>query len=254
MSTAASDFPFPHTIGEPDDGSDDLIGGEGESELEDDPGQGGPASADDRLAEMQARMERIETEARQREQFYQDQLAKQASGGAAGGGDAEDDLKLDDLPDPVEDIGKFREQLSARVKDYTTKTAKRVADSVRSETSQQQAFENVWSRFRSQHEDLAEKQVLLRAAAMAEIEDAQSRGLDPATVIQRDSDGFITRVADRMRSELGVSGEGGGKPNPGRTKGASGGSRTTGKGGGGARKPAGFADQLKKQQAEFGLI
>ena len=254
MSTA-SEFPFPTTLGEQSDGDEDLIG-QGEGGDEGDPGA---LSPEDRIAEMERRLEQqsetFEQRLAERDRMFQNTLTSVMSGGKAAAQEEGDDLNLDDLPDPVENYQEFRSKLKERIQSHTKNVVSRATDTAQTQNQQQQAFNDVWSRFRTEYPDLAKRNTLLRAAAEQEVLELQGRGADPASAIQTDSEGFIKRVADRMNQELGIDNSAsGGKPSPGRTKGTSGGSRAAGKGGGGAKQPASFIDQLKKQQVESGLI
>jgi len=235
----AHDYPYPDTIGEPDDGSDlmGLDGGE-----EDD----GP-SVEDQMAALQARLDQYEA----KEQTYQQTINQliQSRSSDQPVQQPEPEFKLDDLPDPVENPDAFKSTLQQRVRDYTTSTVDSYSQRTRAEMSQQEALQLLDRKFRERYTDLAQKELLLSSAASAEFRAAGS--LDR---VLQDPDSYIDKVAERMRKELGNPAPQG-KPNTGRTAGVSGGSTGNRTSGGGQQKqPPGFLSQLKKAQVESGLI
>lgn len=154
-----------------------------------------------------------------------------------------------DLPDPVEKPEEFKKQLADR--------QRRIAEYQALQTTQhhqrQQAVGSLEAKFREKYPELAKRTILLGGATSAEVAALRAQGLDPTSVAMNDSDGFLDRVAKRMRDELG--GPDDRRPSPSRTKGLGGGSFSKGNAPRkGNEKVVGFADQLKKAQLDGGLI
>lgn len=181
------------------------------------------------------------------------------------------------LPDPVDKPQEFQRELGNRFNQslqqqlqYYQQTTQQQQQS---QQSRQQALDNMWNTFQSQYGDLAQKQTLLRGAIAAERAEMQQRGIDPEQGMFMDQNGFMERIASRMRTELGTPGNGGqssynggqdggqggqqlqqgGNP-PNRTGGLGGGSNYNGKGAGSGDKSVSFSQQLKNRQLNDGLI
>lgn len=233
---------FPKTLGadDDDDPNRDLVGdddGEGDGE-----GEGG----EDPVAQLRR-------ESQEREERYMRTIntligQQQGRGGDAGGDNSGDagTLSFDDLPDPVEDRAGFNKALAEKFGTVT----KAQQEQMMQQMQRQNAVNSLESRFKTKYSDLAGKSALMRAAVQEEADAMRADGLDPQQAAINDQDGFIEKVAKRMKRELGQEG---GKPR-GRTRGVSAGSKgkTTGKPA--KEKPKGFLDQLKKAQLDSGLI
>lgn len=229
---------FPQTIGEErDEDHQDLIG----DEEDDDTG-----GNDDPVAQLRQ-------ESREREERYMrtinQLLATQQGRGADTGGDNSGDagtIDFDDLPDPVEDRKGFNKALAEKF--GTVSQAQRAQ--IMQDMQRQNAVTSLETRFKTKYTDLAGKSALMRAAVQEEADAMRAEGLDPQQAAMNDQDGFIDRVANRMKKELG---QGDTKPR-GRTRGVSAGSRQKGSNKPPKEKPKGFLDQLKEAQLDSGLI
>lgn len=183
------------------------------------------------------------------------------------------------LPDPVDKPEDFQRELSARVskameaqREYYQNTTQQQQQQFQSQTDKQRALDEMWSAFQRDYSDLAPKQTLLRGAIAAEKMEMQQRGVDFERSMFADQRGFMERIANRMRAELGTTGDSGqgdytggqggqgnrppqqnGNP-PNRTGGLGGGSNYNGKGAGGEGKHISFSQQLKNRQMNDGLI
>lgn len=228
----------PETIGEPDDlvGDEGLDGGE-EQEAPD---------YQEQLRALEQRLQQYEA----KESTYQQTINQLLQGRQQEPQEQEQGFSLDDLPDPVEKPDEFKRLLQDRIKEFSTSQIQQVQQRTQAEFSHKEGVSLLDRKFRERYGDLAEKELLLGSAAAAEFRAAGS--LDNAL---RDPDGFVDKVAERMRRELGQTGSTGNRPPKGRTAGASGGTTGNQSSGGGKQQPApGFLSQLKKAQMESGLI
>lgn len=173
-------------------------------------------------------------------------------------------VDFNDLPDPVDKPEDFKRALAEKFQ----KTLQAQQQAQQQQASQQQSvsqqLDALWERFKSEHADLAGKTITLQGAIVAERNDMQMRGIDPQQGILSDPDGFMRRIADRMRSELGTTTQNDPPPAPGsqqttqqpanRTGGIAGGTSVNGSGKGKGKEPPGFLAQLKQSQLDSGLI
>lgn len=156
---------------------------------------------------------------------------------------------FDDLPDPVENPEEFRKTLSQRMTQSFAQQQEAVTRRLETSTSQKQDLDNLWSRFKSEYEDLAGREALVQGAAALEVQKLRAQGIqDPHQAIMADQDGFLSRVAARMKAELGED------VKPNRTQGVGGGSRTVVKPEKEDKPAPKFVDQLKAVQLQNGLI
>jgi len=177
-------------------------------------------------------------------------------------------IDFGDLPDPVDKPDAFKKALAQRFEQEMQQRLSSSLDSFQQkQTSQQtvqQQLDEVWNRFQQDYSDLASKTITLKGAVLAEREAMQQRNIDPQQGILSDPDGFMSRVATRMRNELGIAApqqqqqqqqqQAQQPAQPvNRTAGVGGGSRMNGSGGGDKKFPS-FVDQLKKEQLDKGLI
>lgn len=183
---------------------------------------------------------------RQRDQELIDRLIQGQSVQAHAQPRAEDTaVKFDDLPDPVDKPDDFRRALAQK---FETALAQR--ERQQSTVSQrQQVLDSMWNRFQAEHPDLAKRQALVQGAAAFEANMLRQSGIDTDTYIRSNPDGFISRVVQRMREELG---EGEAPKDTGRTAGVSGGTVSQSKAKAAPKAP-GFIEQMRKAQMEDGL-
>lgn len=222
-------LPFPHTIGAPGDGAE---GDEGNQGQEVDPLE---ALREELRAERAAREA---TEAR-----YQQQITALISRPAP---QAAAPAVPEAPPDPVEKPQEFHAWNQRR----TEQLVQAATNDVRQEVARENAMNTLWSKFQSAHADLAKRSTIVQAVAAVEVQNMRAQGLDPASEAIRDPDGFVEKIAARVRTELGQPA----KPVKPRTGGVSGGSpgtpgktRTTG-------KVTSLVDQLKQSKIDAGLI
>lgn len=174
---------------------------------------------------------------------------------------------FDDLPDPVDRPEEFKRELARRfnasLNEQIDSRFQRQSSQLSEQQQRSQAFDDMWNTFQDRYSDLAKRQTLLRGAILAEQEQMRRQRVDPTDAMLADPEGFIEKVATRMKSELGdPAGEDhneGGPFAPGsrqanRTAGLAGGSSVNGKGKTQAPKAPGFLDQFKKMQMDDGLI
>lgn len=267
-STFASDSdPVFPSIGAPDPEEDGEKGSEGEDTV---------AARLAQLEEQREEDRRMFAEERKHWQSTVDRLLQgQAapSGQASQGGQAPEppkspEVDFSGLPDPVDKPAEYQAELSRRMNSAMQQQVSLTEQRVRAaqeQTQQQQnvyqQLDNMWEQFKTKYQDLADKQITLKGSVSAEIEGMRQRGVDPTQGMMADPDGFMERVASRMRKELGEpdqgqsgsEGEAGNTP-PNRTKGLGNGTKVNGMSGKGGKKPPGFLDQLKKVQLDSGLI
>jgi hypothetical protein len=179
-------------------------------------------------------------------------------------------LDLNDLPDPVTDRAKHNAELQKRINKYVQSTTGKVtkeltaaAAATAEETRTYAQVQNLEREFNRAHPKLGKKTALLQAVVSQEANKIRASGRDPKAVMFGDTGKFISRVAKRMNEELGISAaddttrEGRNALRKGnRTKSVSRGSG--GKGGPakkqGEGKPKGFVQQIRDQQAKWGLF
>lgn len=170
-----------------------------------------------------------------------------------------------DLPDPVDKPEDFKRALAEKFEKQLTERMSSSLNQYQQQSShqqtQQQAFDSMWAKFQQDYADLADKTTTLKGAILSEREAMSARGIDPQQAILADPDGFMKRVADSMRKELGTTG--GEPPAPtapapeqqaNRTGGVGGGTNMSGGGAGKGKKPPSFSEQLKKFQLDSGLL
>ena len=241
-----------------------------------------PASAPDpvqeQLAKMEARFEanqRAFEEERTRWQQTVDRLIQSQAAPAPAAPAPQEQPKgiyFGDLPDPVDKPEDFKRALAERFEKEISQRLSSTLDQYQQQTSQQQtsqqAFDAMWAKFQQDYSDLADKTTTLKGAIVSEREAMQARGLDPQQAILADPDGFMRRIATKMRDELGVtapsvqdtevpppaSTPGQGQQTANRTAGVGGGSTQNARGTGQPKPPPSFIEQLKKIQLDSGLI
>lgn len=259
---------MPRTIGDP---NADLGDGD-DGEEDDEPGDPDP---------MQQKLQSLEQQNQQLQENLNQMMLRMSAqppaqqpvqGGQQQQAPTPEDLKLDDLPDPVDDRQKFNQELGKRIDQYV----KGQQQQFQTQNQFQQQLADLDSQFRRNYPDLADKEMLFQASVQQEANKMKQAGLDPRQAAFMQPDKFLQDVASRMRSELGADPDGGGqqqqaaagggqKQQPkqkgqggGRTKGVSGGSSpgNSGKRGSGNQQqpPKGFIDQLKGRQLDDGLI
>lgn len=176
-------------------------------------------------------------------------------------------IDFSDLPDPVDRPDDFKKALAQQFETAINQRLTSTIDQFHTQTTQartvEQQLNDMWAKFQEDYSDLASKTVTLQGAAMAERNELQRRGVDPQQAMLADPDGFMRRVADRMRSELGMQApapqqqqqQQQQQPAPAnRTGGVGGGSNFSGGGKKSGNQPSPFSDQLKKFQLDSGLI
>lgn len=170
-------------------------------------------------------------------------------------------VDFSNLPDPVEKPQEFQQELQRRMantlqaqQQYVTKQFEQSQQQYQTQAQREKALDDLWNKFQSQYQDLAPKEALLRGAIQSESMVYRQRGLDPADGILQEPDQFMERVAARMRKELGVDDNTTPSPTPNRTGGLAGGTSYNGASNSGGKQPPGFLAQLKKAQADSGLI
>jgi hypothetical protein len=224
--------------------------------------------ADARLQALEERVERDQkafADERTKWQQTVDRLIQTQAAPPKQEENAPQPINFSDLPDPVDKPEDFKRALAQK---FETEMSQRLSSTVeevqqRNDTQQStnQKLDAMWAKFQQDHSDVATKTATLQGAVMAERGALQQGGADPTQRILADPDGFMSRVADRMRSELGVPAPGAptappapGQPKATRTAGVGGGTQAGESGTGKSKQPAGFTDQLKKFQLESGLI
>lgn len=178
-------------------------------------------------------------------------------------------VDFSDLPDPVDKPDDFKKALAERferqMSERMTSTLSQYQQQNTQQQTRQQAFDAMWNKFQQDYADLADKTTTLKGAIISEREALQARGVDPQQAILADPDGFMQRVANSMRQELGTTApepqapgsapaQEPQRPAANRTGGVGGGTNTGGTGGGKAKQPPQFSEQLKKMQLDSGLI
>lgn len=235
------------------------IGEEPESQQEEEGGEKTP----DELSELRERLERFEAKEREfseRERRMQETIDKLLTSQQAQQRPAQssgpEQISFNDLPDPVDKPDEFKRTLGERMQ-------RMLASQQQAQTQQQtrqQRLDAVWNQFQSKYPELSKREALVNGVAALEANQLRSRGLDPQEALLADPDGFMDRIARKMRQELGESEEGSDmsgqqeqQRQANRTAGVSGGSQPRG-GGKGAQKSPGFIEQLKRAQQDSGLI
>lgn len=234
-------LPFPETIGE-EETAEDLIGDEeGEEGDEVDP-------LDEIRAELEAeRKARAESDAEYRRTI--NALIAQRPGEQRQ--QEPEDVNFDDLPDPVEDAAGYNRELQTRV----NRLVDQRTQSALGQVDRQQAIDRVWTRFQTEHADLAKRSALLSGVVQVERQKLEAQGLDPITYISQNADAFIKRVADGMHAELGTESDPAGtQPASSRTKGLSAGSASPAPRKPAGKAPASFVKQLQEARQKDGLI
>lgn len=239
----------PHTIGAEDD-ADDLIG-EQNLAADDD----GDDDEPDELDTLRGQVNELQSKLEQQNQQWTSRMMQMMQNNQQAPQQVRDPYDMSDLPDPVEKPDDFKKALADRMKAADEAGYSRF----QSQAEQQSRYTQLESRFNQTYADLADRPTLLQAAASAEAQAMRAQGLDPTQAVFNDSDGFLARVAERMRRELNVTTDGGETEKRGRsdrTRGVSAGSRKPGgaKRRGQSDEPTGFVDELKKTQLESGLI
>ncbi len=242
------DMVIPRTIGEPTEDEEELELGE-DDEDEDDPA----------VAALKQELGTLRETVGQQNQYMQQLTASLITRQDSGGGQEDEDFNLDDLPDPVNEREAFNKELATRVKNHVS------AQSQRTNSAQNvNALEtDLNNRFARDYEDLTGRNTLFKAAVADEIAAMSTGGLDATAAISADRDGFLKKVATRMRTDLGMDEDGGGKPAPkkraksksrAKTLGQPSRGRTKSKRGDQKPKPKGFIAELRQQQSDMGLI
>lgn len=155
-------------------------------------------------------------------------------------------VKFDDLPDPVDKPEDFRRTLAQKFEMALAQRERR-----QSVMSQQQALlDGMWNRFQTEHPDLAKRPALVQGAAAIEATALRQSGIDMDAYLRSNPDGFLSRVVQRMRAELGM--EATTPKDSGRTVGVSGGTVSQAKAPAAPKAPS-FMEQMRKFQAEDGL-
>ena len=237
----------PYTLGDPTAGGEahlgagDLIGDDGDE--------------GDELAQMRQQMQQLQTTLAEERQQMNQRLLQLMQQPQQPQQPAVDPYDTSDLPDPVEKPDDFKRALSQKLRS----TSQYGYQQATSQLSQTQRFADLENRFNTTYKDLSGRPVLLQTAAKMEADAMRAQGIDPTTAVFNDSDGFLSRVAARMRQELKNPTPEGEQHNSGRsnrTAGVSGGTRQPG---GASRRraapePKNFVDELKHMQLENGLI
>lgn len=215
-----------------------------------------------RLAELQEQLKAQNEAAAQERQQFQSTIDKLLQSQQPKPEEPkEPQVDFSNLPDPVEKPEEFQRELQARMSQTLQAQQQYVSHQAQSQYQQYQtlaqrdkALDEMWNKFQTSYSDLAGKEVLLRGAIQAESAGYEKQGLDPVDGILKDGDAFIERVAQRMRNELGVQAPG--TPStPNRTGGIGAGTSYNGASSKpDASKAPGFLAQLKKAQADTGLI
>lgn len=183
---------------------------------------------------------------RQRDQEIIDRLIQGQSAQAQPRQTADDaPVKFDDLPDPVDKPDDFRRALAQKFEAALAQRERQQS----TVAQRQQLLDSLWNKFQTEHPDLAKRQALVQGAAAFEANMLRQSGIDIDTYIRSNPDGFISRVVQRMREELG---EGEAPKDTGRTAGVSGGTVSQAKAKGAPKAP-GFIEQMRKAQMEDGL-
>lgn len=222
-----------------------------------------PAAKPDDVSELRERLERFEAKEREfseRERRMQETIDRLLTSQQAPQRPAEpaqpEQVSFNDLPDPVDKPDEFKRTLGERIE-----RAFAFRQQVQSQQqTRQQRLDAVWGQFQSKYPELARREALVNGVASLEANQLRARGVDPQDALLADPDGFMDRVARRMRQELG-EGEPGSEPDgkqepqrpATRTAGVSSGSQPRG-GDKGAQKSPGFIEQLKRAQQDSGLI
>lgn len=236
---------------------------------------GGGLPSDDNLgsradSDPHEQIRRLEEKLDRNERFMQTLLQQQNTQGAHGNAPEPPEeyagLNPDDLPDPVEKPSEFRAALAEHDR-KTREYFERQQQNALGQMNRAQSLNQVWSKFQSEHADLAKRTALVNAATSVELQELQREGIsDVESYILSDPDQFNRRVAERMKRELGLdSGSDDGDasqhnqvrrepPPSNRTKGVGGGSRQQISGKGGDDTTKSFTDQLKTSQLENGLM
>jgi hypothetical protein len=162
-----------------------------------------------------------------------------------------------DLPDPVDKPEEFKQALQQRMHQQFQAHQQELQKFQQTQQTQQSfasQLDNLWSQFQQKHSDLAPKQALLQGVVGQERARMEQQGLDVQQAILADPDGFMDRVATKMREELGQPAAPQQQQQPvNRTGGLGTGSNVNGKGGSKPQGFAGFVDQIKKSQLDDGL-
>lgn len=264
----AENLGIPMTLGDPDavDPNLDLV--------DDDEDEESPM-----LTAMQEQLDGMETKNATEREFLQNAILSLTQNNAAPAAAAAQDeaalaLNLDDLPDPVEKREDFNKELGTRINKFVSTSQQNFAASVTAQNSNTQSLQDLENRFTRDHGELAKKPALFQAVMTQEVANLKNRGLDPSKFVFADPDGFLKKVAEGMRNELGLTEDddlGDEETTPGRktkvvnlnakrkrlprAKGVRAGStaRTPSKKTG-RDKPTSFIDELKKQQLEMGIV
>lgn len=262
---ADQDTVHPHTIGSEKEPLD-----RGLDQYDVDDGGSQEPSVDEKLAALEAKIEEQDRLRTQEREFYQNMLAARMGQQGQDGQDQGQDqgaagISFDDLPDPVDKPEEFRKGLSQKFNSAMEQERERIQQSVNHQTSNAQALDRMWNTFKQRYPDLAEKEALVSGVTNMEAQRIRAQGGDVPSVVMADPDGFMERIAGRMKQELGISDNDNGQQEgnhgqngrqgggAGRTRGVSSGTRQQGRPRGG-EQPRPFMDQLKKTQLDSGLI
>lgn len=230
--------------------------------------------------DVEARLRMMEERAEQDRQAFQeernrwqqtvDRLIQSQPQQAAPQPEPQQSVDFSDLPDPVDKPEEYKKALAQR---FEQEMQKRLSSSFENYEQRQnsqrttaQQLDDVWNRFQQNYSDLAAKEITLKGAVLAEREAMQQRNIDPQQGILSDPDGFMERVASRMRNELGITNapsptqttpppaSAPGQQQVNRTAGVGGGSNMNNSGGKKDKRPPAFSEQLKEMQLQNGLI
>lgn len=222
-----------------------------------------PSAKPDDVSELRERLERFEAKEREfseRERRMQETIDKLLTSQQAQQRPSQpsepESISFNDLPDPVDNPAEFKRTLGERMQRMLASQQQAQSQ----QQTRQQRLDALWNQFQTRYPDLAKREALVNGVAALEANQLRSRGLDPQEALLVDPDGFMDRIARRMRQELG-EGESGSEPDgkqeqqrpATRTAGVSGGSQPRG-GDKGAQKAPGFIEQLKRAQQDSGLI
>lgn len=184
---------FPHTIGDNTPDPNAPVA----------PGPAEPSAEDQRFAALEASNAAILAQNAQMMQMLMTQRVPQGPA-APQALQAPAPFSLEGLPDAVAAPKDFMTQLGQRISQREQQQAQYLTHNITQQISRGAAMDGMFNRFTMQHSELAKKNSLLQGAALTEFQALQAQGIDPVSVAQQNPDALITRIAQRMQTELGV--------------------------------------------------
>lgn len=222
------------------------------------------ASPPSEIDELRAQMKTMQDQFNERETFYRNSLETMLSQRVQPVQQqqqrAPEPLSFDDLPDPVQNPKEYNRALAERINLREQQLTNTLSQQFMGQMTRAQTMDSLWNRFTIQQPELAKRSALLQGAAAVTFNELRMRGVDPESIAQQNPDSLIGLIAQRMQSELGISGQQGGQSpaqqqgSPARTQGIQGGSTLNGAASQKPVKTLTLADTIKKQQKDLGIL